>query len=168
MGTNIYLEKNLGALKKQAEGASSGYKELLTENESIKKQLTKVHTLLGMNDDDDDDVSDEKKKANVLAKLVEENSYLTTKLETAKHDLKLADNKMEIVKKQAESQSAAFMKLMDEKNEADKHLPLMKEQEKTIAHQEKEINDLKRERDSLKTQVQDYDFMFADAKKKAE
>uniref|UniRef100_K3WFP5 Endoplasmic reticulum transmembrane protein n=1 Tax=Globisporangium ultimum (strain ATCC 200006 / CBS 805.95 / DAOM BR144) TaxID=431595 RepID=K3WFP5_GLOUD len=171
MDKNIRLEKSLGAMKKQAEGASAGYKGLLEENESMKKQLAKVHALLGSiksNDDNDDDVDDDKKKANVLAKLIEENTYLTTKLETAKHDLKLAENKVEIVKKQAEGQSSAFMKLMDEKTEADKHLQLTKTQQETIAQQQKEISELKNERDALKSQIQDYDFMFAEAKKKAE
>ncbi|KAF1318752.1 Ap-3 complex subunit, partial [Globisporangium splendens] len=169
MDKNIRLEKSLGAMKKQAEGASAGYKGLLEENESMKKQLAKVHALLGSTkSDDDDDVDDDKKKANVLAKLIEENTCLTTKLETVEHDLKLAENKVEIVKKQAEGQSSAFMKLMDEKTEADKHLQLTKTQQETIAQQQKEISELKNERDALKSQIQDYDFMFAEAKKKAE
>lgn len=167
--TNIRLEKSLGAMKKQAEGAAAGFKQQLEENESIQKQLAKVHLLLGDNNGgDDDDKDDSKKKTNVLAKLVEENACLTTNLETAKHELKLAENKVEIVKKQAESQSSAFMKLMDEKSEADKHVQQGKEQQKTIETQTQEIKELKSERDSLKTQIQDYDFMFAEAKKKAE
>lgn len=167
METNIRLEKSLFAMKKQAEGASAGYKQQVDENESIKKQLQKVHSLLGMSDGDDDG-KDTKKKADVLAKLIEENATLTTTLDTTTRNLELAENKVEVVKKQAESQSAAFMKLMDEKTEMDKYEQLAKDQEKTIEQQQSTLKELKKECESLKTQIQDYDFMFAEAKKKAE
>lgn len=167
METNIHLEKSLFAMQKQAEGVSTGYKQQLDENESIKKQLQKVHALLGMSDGDDDS-SATTKKADVLAKLIEENTTLATKLETATHDLELAESKIAVVKKQAESQSAAFMKLMDEKTEADKFEQIAKDQKQTIERKSGEIKELKSECESLKTQIQDYDFMFAEAKKKAE
>lgn len=166
MDTNIRLEKSLGALKKQAEGASNGYKQQLEENETIKKQLAKVHSLLGADDSDKD--ASKSNKTDVLAKLIEENARLSTQLETATKELKAAESKIEVVKKQAEGQSSAFMKLMDEKTEADKHVHVMKEQTQTIAQQAKEIKNLTAECDSLKSQIQDYDFMFAEAKKKAE
>lgn len=167
METNIHLEKNLFAMQKQAEGVSVGYKQQLDENEVIKKQLQKVHSLLGMSDGEDDG-KDAKKKVDVLAKLIEENTTLTTTLEATTHDLELAENKVKVVKKQAESQSEAYMKLMDEKTESDKYEQLTKDQQKTIKQQAHEIKELKSDCESFKAQIQDYDFMFAEAKKKAE
>lgn len=157
---NIRLEKSLTALKKQAEGASSIYKQQLEETVAMKKQVAKMHALVGGDDS--------KHKTDVVAKLVEENTALTTQLEATKKDLQLAESEIETVKKQAEGQSSAYMKLMDEKAEADKCRDLTKTQKATLEQQAREIKELKSECDSLRAQIQDYDFMFAEAKKKAE
>ncbi|DAZ93101.1 TPA: hypothetical protein N0F65_006853 [Lagenidium giganteum] len=164
MESNIKLEKSLGAMKKQAEGASTGYKALFEENETIKKQLEKVQKLLGDSTDGDDKKGE---KVDVLAKLLEENAQLETKLESTTKELKSAEAKVEAVKKQAEGQSSAFMKLMDDKAALDKQTELVQVQKDKIETLEQEVKELKKERDALKAQVQDYDFMFADAKKKA-
>lgn len=161
MGQNLRLEKSLAAMKKQAEGASTGYKGLLTENESIKKQLDKVQLLLG-------DKGEGAKSVDVLAQLVEENSKLSTQLAEAEKRVKAAETSAESVKKQAAAQSESFMKLVDEKNDVEQQRELVKTQNTKIAALEKAIKDLTDDRDALKSQIQDYDFMFADAKKKAE
>ncbi|TMW61593.1 hypothetical protein Poli38472_012784 [Pythium oligandrum] len=159
MEKNLRLEKSLGAMKKQAEGAAAGYKQLLEESETSKAQMDKLQKLVG---------ADDKDGVVAMKKLLDENSSLTKQVESLKKELKAAEVKVDSVKKQAEGQSAAFMKLMDEKTASDKQVDSQKTLEATIAQQKEEIKALKTERDSLKSQVQDYDFMFADAKKKAE
>ncbi|KAG1695367.1 hypothetical protein DVH05_020405 [Phytophthora capsici] len=163
LATNLRLEKSLGAMKKQAEGAAAGYKSLLAENETFKKQTEKLHELLG-----DEEGQDKKKKVDALARLVQENADLELKVKASADQLKKAENEVAAVTKQAEGQSSAFMKLMDEKNESDKQLETAKAQEEEIKRQRDQIAKLTEERDSLKTQIQDYDFMFSEAKKKAE
>lgn len=163
LATNLHLEKNLIAIKKQAEGAAAGYKALLVENESFKKQTDKLHQLLGNEEGDD-----KKKKVDALAKLVQENADLEDEVKMAIEKLQKAENQVASVTKQAEGQSSAFMKLMDEKNESDKQLEAAKTHEEEMKRQRKQIAKLTEERDALKTQIQDYDFMFAEAKKKAE
>eukprot|EP00644_Phytophthora_capsici_P008924 jgi/Phyca11/504124/fgenesh2_kg.PHYCAscaffold_6_\ len=163
LATNLRLEKSLGAMKKQAEGAAAGYKSLLAENETFKKQTEKLHELLG-----DEEGEDKKKKVDALARLVQENADLELKVKASADQLKKAENEVAAVTKQAEGQSSAFMKLMDEKNESDKQLETAKAQEEEIKRQRDQIAKLTEERDSLKTQIQDYDFMFSEAKKKAE
>nr|AAP86966.1 unknown [Phytophthora sojae] len=74
--------------------------------------------------------------------------------------LKKAEGQVAAVTKQAEGQSSAFMKLMDEKSEADKQLETAKAQDEELKRQRELIAKLTEERDSLKTQIQDYDFMF--------
>jgi B-cell receptor-associated protein 31 len=164
METNLRLEKSLAAMKKQAEGASNGYKNLLEENESTTAQLKKLKELVGDNEDD------VKKggSASPLDKLLEENASLTKQLAVATKELKSAETKVDAVKKQAEGQSAAFMKLMDDKTKSDKQGEETKALEAKLQQQAEQIAALTTERDSLKSQVQDYDFMFADAKKKAD
>ncbi|EGZ18911.1 hypothetical protein PHYSODRAFT_255626 [Phytophthora sojae] len=164
LATNLRLEKSLGAMKKQAEGAAAGYKSLLAENESFKQQTAKLHQLLEAEEDD----GDKKKKLDVLAKLVQENADLEAKVKASAEQLKKAEGQVAAVTKQAEGQSSAFMKLMDEKSEADKQLETAKAQDEELKRQRELIAKLTEERDSLKTQIQDYDFMFAEAKKKAE
>jgi B-cell receptor-associated protein 31 len=151
-------------MKKQAEGASNGYKNLLEENESTTAQLKKLKELVGDNEDD------VKKggSASPLDKLLEENASLTKQLAVATKELKSAETKVDAVKKQAEGQSAAFMKLMDDKTKSDKQGEETKALEAKLQQQAEQIAALTTERDSLKSQVQDYDFMFADAKKKAD
>ncbi|CAH0478514.1 unnamed protein product [Peronospora belbahrii] len=163
LATNLRLEKNLEAMKKQAEGAAAGYKSLLAENESYKKQTDKLHELLEGEEGDD-----KKKKVDALARLVQENADLEEKVKTLVDKLKKAEDQVVVVTKQAEGQSSAFMKLMDEKNESDKQLETVKSQEVELEYQRQQIAKLTEERDSLKFQIQDYDFMFAEAKKKAE
>ncbi|KAK1943130.1 B-cell receptor-associated protein 29 [Phytophthora citrophthora] len=163
LATNLRLEKSLGAMKKQAEGAAAGYKSLLAENETFKKQTEKLHELFG-----DEEGEDKKKKVDALARLVQENADLEQKVKASADQLKKAENEVAAVTKQAEGQSSAFMKLMDEKNASDKQLETAKAQEEEIKRQREQIAKLTEERDSLKTQIQDYDFMFSEAKKKAE
>ncbi|OWY92233.1 putative membrane protein [Phytophthora megakarya] len=163
LATNLRLEKSLGAMKKQAEGAAAGYKSLLAENETFKKQTEKLHELLG-----GEEGEEKKKKVDALARLVQENADLEQKVKASADKLKMAENEVAAVTKQAEGQSSAFMKLMDEKNESDKQLETAKAQDEEIKRQREQIAKLTEERDALKTQIQDYDFMFAEAKKKAE
>ncbi|POM72014.1 membrane protein [Phytophthora palmivora] len=163
LATNLRLEKSLGAMKKQAEGAAAGYKALLAENETFKKQTEKLHELLG-----GEEGEEKKKKVDALARLVQENADLELKVKTSADKLQKAENQVAAVTKQAEGQSSAFMKLMDEKNESDKQLETAKAQDEEIKRQREQIAKLMEERDALKSQIQDYDFMFAEAKKKAE
>ena len=156
-------------MTKQAEGAAAGYKVLLTDHESVKKQTEKLQKLLGGDDDDDDD-DDQKKKTKIEAvtKLMQENTELDEQVHVLREKLENAHGQVAVVTKQAESQSSAFMKLMDEKKELDKQVETIKVQEEKVKRQRTEITKLTEERDSLKAQIQDYDFMFAEAKKKAE
>ncbi|KAF4316920.1 hypothetical protein BBO99_00006419 [Phytophthora kernoviae] len=163
LATNLRLEKSLGAMKRQAEGAAAGYKSLLEENESFKKQADKLHELLESEEGDD-----KQKKLDVLAKLVKENADLTASVAASANKLKKAESEVAAVTKQAEGQSSAFMKLMDEKNESEKQLGVAKAQKEELKGQREQIAKLTEERDALKSQIQDYDFMFAEAKKKAE
>ncbi|RLN55653.1 hypothetical protein BBJ29_006751 [Phytophthora kernoviae] len=163
LATNLRLEKSLGAMKRQAEGAAAGYKSLLEENESFKKQADKLHELLESEEGDD-----KQKKLDVLAKLVKENADLTASVAASANKLKKAESEVAAVTKQAEGQSSAFMKLMDEKNESEKQLGIAKAQEEELKGQREQIAKITEERDALKSQIQDYDFMFAEAKKKAE
>ncbi|CAI5718541.1 unnamed protein product [Peronospora destructor] len=157
------IGKNLEAMTKQAEGAAAGYQLLLAENESFKKQTEKLHELL------EGEEGDEKnKKGDALARLVQENAELEEKAKISGEKLEKAQEQVAVVTKQAEGQSSAFMKLMDEKNELDKQLETTKCQEEKLKRQQEETTKLMEERDSLKAQIQDYDFMFAEAKKKAE
>lgn len=167
MSTNIRLELSLKAMTKQAENAASGYKALLDENETFKQQAAKLHQLL---DDEKDDLDGAKKqkKLDVLTKLMEENAALTTKVAVTGKELVQAEAKIEAVKKQAEGQSSAFMKLLDEKTESDKHVATIKQLEEKVKRQDEQLHALAEERDSLRSQIQDYDFMFSEAKKKAE
>lgn len=163
LATNLRLEKSLGAMKKQAEGAAAGYKSLLEENESFKQQTDKLHELLESEDGDD-----KQKKLDVLTKLMKENAELTANVAASADKLKKAENEVAAVTKQAEGQSSAFMKLMDEKNASEKQLELAKAQDEQLKQQREQIAKLTEERDALRSQIQDYDFMFAEAKKKAE
>ncbi|RLN56526.1 hypothetical protein BBJ28_00023583 [Nothophytophthora sp. Chile5] len=165
LATNLRLEKSLGAMKKQAEGAAAGYKSLLAENESFKQQADKLHELL---EHENDGEGDKQKKLDVLAKLVAENAQLAASVEAAAAKLKKAESQVAVVSKQAEGQSAAFMKLLDEKSASDKQLETAKTQEDELKRQREQIAVLTEERDALKSQIQDYDFMFSEAKKKAE
>uniref|UniRef100_A0AAV1TV31 Endoplasmic reticulum transmembrane protein n=1 Tax=Peronospora matthiolae TaxID=2874970 RepID=A0AAV1TV31_9STRA len=164
LATNLHLEKCLEAMKKQAEGAVDGYKCLLEENESLKKQANKLHELL-KGDDGDDDKST---KVDLLARLVQENADLEERVETAVEKCKKAEDEVGVVKKQAEGQSAAFMQLMEEKDKLNKQLETATSQQEELKRQREQIATLTGERDALTNQIQDYDFMFAEAKKKAE
>ncbi|TYZ58658.1 hypothetical protein PybrP1_003804 [[Pythium] brassicae (nom. inval.)] len=170
---NIRLEKSLSAMQKQAEGASTGYKQQLEENDAMKQQLAKLHALVGVDDDENDKTDNaggktSKKPTDVLATLVAENAALTTQLAAATKAVATAESHVATIKKQAEGQSAAFGKLLDEKHEADKHRERTAQQQAALEQQAQEIKELKAECDSLRSQIQDYDFMFAEAKKKAE
>jgi len=79
------------------------------------------------------------------------------------------------LEKQAKQAGAAYAALLDEKSLLEKSsktesLKLDKEElmalEKLCEAQKKQITDLKSERDALKTQLADYDFMFGDKLKK--
>ncbi|CAI5721469.1 unnamed protein product [Hyaloperonospora brassicae] len=144
LATNLRLEKSLEAMTKQAEGAASGYTSLLEDNERLTKQTHKLHALL-----DDGSGSDDAKgsKVDVLARLVQENADL---------------------EEQAEGQGAAFMTLLEEKQMLDKQLETAASQRSQLERQREEIATLTAERDALKSQIHDYDFMFPEAKKKAE
>jgi B-cell receptor-associated protein 31 len=163
LATNLRLEKSLGAMKRQAEGAAAGYKSLLAENETVKKQTDKLHELLEGEEGDD-----KQKKVDLLAKLARENAELEQQLKDASEKLKKAEGQVAAVTKQADGQSAAYMKLMDEKSASDKQLESAQAQEEQLKQQREQIAKLSEERDALKSQIQDYDFMFAEAKKKAE
>ncbi|KAF0694906.1 Aste57867_14248 [Aphanomyces stellatus] len=155
MVTNIKLEKSLGALEKQAKSASSSYTKLLEEHDVLQKQLKK---LVGLDAGD----------ANTLEKLLKENATLETEVAALKKSVAASDASIAQVKKQADSQSAAYMKLLDESTAKGDKEAEVKELHQQVLEQKKTINDLTKDRDSLKAQIQDYDFMFADAKKKAE
>ncbi|KAG7395680.1 hypothetical protein PHYBOEH_003359 [Phytophthora boehmeriae] len=163
LASNMRLEKSLGAMKRQAEGAAAGYKSLMEENENFKKQANKLHELL-----ENEEGEDKQKKLDVLAKLVQENADLTASVVASAEKVKKAESEVAAVTKQAEGQSSAFMKLMDEKQESEKQLEVAKTQEEELKKQKQEIAKLKEECDALKSQIHDYDFMFAEAKKKAE
>ncbi|CAI5740340.1 unnamed protein product [Hyaloperonospora brassicae] len=165
LATNLRLEKSLEAMTKQAEGAASGYTSLLEENECLTKQTHKLHALL-----DDGSGNDDAKgsKVDVLARLVQENADLEEQVRAAADKRTKAENEVAAVTKQAEGQSAAFMTLLEEKQTLDKQLETAASQRSQLERQREEIATLTAERDALKSQIHDYDFMFAEAKKKAE
>ena len=167
LATNLRLEKSLEAMTKQAEGAASGYTSLLEENERLTKQTHKLHSLL---DDGSSSASDDAKgpKVDVLARLVQENADLEEQVRAAADQRTKAENEVAAVTKQAEGQSAAFMTLLEEKQALDKQLETAASQRGQVERQREEIAALTAERDALKSQIHDYDFMFAEAKKKAE
>ncbi|CAK5181729.1 unnamed protein product [Aphanomyces euteiches] len=157
MVTNIKLEKSLGALEKQAKGASSSYTKLLEEHDVMQKQLKK---LVGLEGDKGD--------ANTLEKLLKENATLDTEVGALKKKVATSDASIAQVKKQADSQSAAYMKLLDESTAKGDQAKEIEELHAQVLEYKKTINELTKDRDSLKSQIQDYDFMFSEAKKKAE
>ncbi|CAH0514570.1 unnamed protein product [Peronospora belbahrii] len=107
-------------MKKQAEGAAAGYKSLLAENESYKKQTDKLHGAAGGEEGDD-----KKKKVDRTGQIgARERADL-------------------------EERSSAFMKLMDVKNESDKQLETVKSQEVELKYQRQQIAKLTEERDSF-------------------
>ncbi|RHY88422.1 hypothetical protein DYB37_007289 [Aphanomyces astaci] len=156
MVVNIKLEKSLGAMEKQAKGASSSYTNLLEEHEILQKQLKKLVGLDGTTD------------LTSLEKLLKENATYETEVASLKKSVAASDAAIAQVKKQADSQSAAYMKLLDETTAKGDQAQEIKDLHAQVVDLKQTVNDLTKDRDSLKTQIQDYDFMFAEAKKKAE
>ncbi|RHY03955.1 hypothetical protein DYB25_001207 [Aphanomyces astaci] len=156
MVVNIKLEKSLGAMEKQAKGASSSYTNLLEEHEILQKQLKKLVGLDGTTD------------LTSLEKLLKENAAYETEVASLKKSVAASDAAIAQVKKQADSQSAAYMKLLDETTAKSDQAQEIKDLHAQVVDLKQTVNDLTKDRDSLKTQIQDYDFMFAEAKKKAE
>ncbi|RHY31335.1 hypothetical protein DYB32_003594 [Aphanomyces invadans] len=156
MVLNIKLEKSLGAMEKQAKGASSSYTKLLEEHEIVQKQLKKLVGLDGSTD------------MTTLEKLLKENATYETELATLKKTAAASESAIAQVKKQADSQSAAYMKLLDESTAQADQAKEVKDLHAQVLELKKTINDVTKDRDALKSQIQDYDFMFAEAKKKAE
>ncbi|RQM22338.1 hypothetical protein B5M09_008871 [Aphanomyces astaci] len=156
MVVNIKLEKSLGAMEKQAKGASSSYTNLLEEHEILQKQLKKLVGLDGTTD------------LTSLEKLLKENAAYETEVASLKKSVAASDAAIAQVKKQADSQSAAYMKLLDETTAKGDQAQEIKDLHAQVVDLKQTVNDLTKDRDSLKTQIQDYDFMFAEAKKKAE
>ncbi|KDO20637.1 hypothetical protein SPRG_12994 [Saprolegnia parasitica CBS 223.65] len=141
------------AMEKQAKNASSGYSKLIDEHDTLQKQLKK---LSGFEAD-----------GKGLEALLAENAALEKEVSTLKKSLATAETTVENVKKQAENQSTAYMKLLDDSAAKDAKVDELKAAQTSIADLKSTVAELTKERDSLKTQIQDYDFMFADAKKKA-
>ncbi|EQC25100.1 hypothetical protein SDRG_17014 [Saprolegnia diclina VS20] len=153
MVTNISLEKKYEAMEKQAKNASSGYSKLIDEHDTLQKQLKK---LSGFEAD-----------GKGLEALLAENAALEKEVGTLTKSLATAETTVGNVKKQAENQSTAYMKLLDDSAAKDAKVDELKAAQKSIVDLKATVAELTKERDSLKTQIQDYDFMFADAKKKA-
>ena len=153
---NIRLDKSLQAMQKQAKGASDGYKMLLDEKDALEKQLK---TLKGLSKEED---------ASVLDKLLAQNTSLKDAVAEHEKKLKKVQNELEVVQRQASSQSDAYMKLMDQNNALEKNLDQAKT-DQAIGQNEvkdKEISRLTEENESLKEQLKDFDFMFTEKKKK--
>ncbi|OQR97760.1 hypothetical protein THRCLA_06866 [Thraustotheca clavata] len=153
MVTNITLEKKFEAMEKQAKGASSGYSKLLEEHDVLQKQLKKLSSF--------------EKDGKGVEALLAENAKLETQVEELEKNLSTAQTQVESVKKQADNQSTAYMKLLDDVASKDAKAEELKTAQSTISDLKSQLAELTKERDNLKTQIQDYDFMFADAKKKA-
>ncbi|OQR87916.1 hypothetical protein ACHHYP_07894 [Achlya hypogyna] len=153
MVTNITLEKKFHAMEKQAKSASEGYSKLIDEHDTLQKQVKKLAGIEG----------DDKGLDAILA----ENASLEKELADVKKALAAAETQVAAVKKQADGQSAAYMKLLDDTAAKDAKVDELKTALETITDLKSKLAELAKERDSLKTQIQDYDFMFADAKKKA-
>lgn len=167
--TNIHLAKSLQAMRKQAEGASAGYKTLLEEQEVAKVKLQKLTALVKTDTSGAQEPSEGDGKP-ILERLLDENSILQTRLQLVEKEKEQANRQVEILQKQANGQNSAFMQLLEEKTllvTKDTEEKLLKKEE-VIRKQETDLKTLEQERDSLKSQIQDYDFMFAEARKKAE
>jgi len=164
LAINIKLEKSLQAMERQAKGASSGYTKLLEEHEIMQKQMKKLQAL---------DLSED--QTNPLDKLLSENARLEIEVGVLKKTVTTCESQVESMKKQAENQSAAYMKLLDESTSKETDLATIQALQTDLAarkqqlqDQKQQIEELTTDRDSLKSQIQDYDFMFAEAKKKAQ
>lgn len=165
--TNIRLDKSLQAMRKQAEGASAGFKSLLEEQEVAKVKMQKLTSLIKSDTSDQEKDSDGKP---ILERLLDENSTFQTQLQLVEKEREQLKRQVEILQKQANGQNSAFMQLLEEKTllvtkDTEKKLSV---KEETIRKQAKDLTTLEQERDALKSQIQDYDFMFAEARKKAE
>ncbi|KAL0583053.1 hypothetical protein ABG067_007019 [Albugo candida] len=165
--TNIRLDKSLQAMRKQAEGASAGFKSLLEEQEVAKVKMQKLTSLIKSDTSDQEKDSEGKP---ILERLLDENSTFQTQLQLVEKEREQLKRQVEILQKQANGQNSAFMQLLEEKTllvtkDTEKKLSV---KEETIRKQAKDLTTLEQERDALKSQIQDYDFMFAEARKKAE
>jgi regulator of replication initiation timing len=159
METNIRLEKSLNAMKKQAEGASNGYKKLMEENETLQKQVEKIQELFGKNIDQEKD-DEEKKK--VWSKLIEENVQLTIQLEHTKTQLQSANTKIDAIQTQATNQNDSFLQLV----ENNQHLTA---QVAKLAVTGKQLEDTQKQNQQLlqdkKRLEQEYELILNDVKK---
>lgn len=72
------------------------------------------------------------------------------------------------MKKQGESQNAAYLALLDEKQGMDKDAVKVEAMKSQVSNQSQAYKDLLDECASLKSQLQDFDFMYGDTKKKNE
>jgi B-cell receptor-associated protein 31 len=157
MASSLKLEKSMQAMEKQAKGASAGYTKLLEEHDVLQKQMKKLSGF--------EDTIDGKGKG--LEAILKENATLEKEVAKLNKTVATCEAQVEQVKKQADNQSTAYMKLLNDSTEKDSKLNDLKTKESQIADLKKKVEELTKERDGLKTQIQDYDFMFADAKKKA-
>ena len=130
-----------------------GYQSLLTENTATELKLKKMTELMD--------------KGEGMDKLLKDNASLTLAVADAKKSEAEAVSQLKNVKAQAGKQSDAYMKLMDD------HATLSKSKTANTAESASDnqapsakMTQLLEENKSLKDQLQDYDFMFADSKKK--
>jgi len=112
---NIRLEKSLAAMKKQASGASEGYKSLMTEHEKLEQQMKKLKDLAASE-------SDEKDGEKLIDKLLEQNSTLETDLEVMEARAKEAQVNLAAIKKQASAQSEVHLTMMEQVEKLKKEL----------------------------------------------
>lgn len=173
---NLRVEHNLNAMKKQAEGASNGYTQLLDENEKLKQKWSKLETLLGNQEEEEEEEGENAegerngkeeetgtkklpKKVNIVEHLLQENVSLEKKALEHEKKAESAKKQLETIKKQAENQQETLIELI-EKNAT------FENARKEFQQAQETIQTLQKEKKELTHQLQDYDFMFAETRKK--
>ena len=154
METTIRLEKSLQAMEKQAKGAALGFKTMMDENELVTLQLAKMKDCLN----DDEQVQ--------LSTLLKENSSLTVKVKELEVALEKSTTVVSMVKKQAERQSTAYMALMEDKETMEKKKKTDTDTLRQMTNQKEAYDRLVEENAAMKNQLEDYDLIFTDQKKK--
>ena len=145
------LTQSLEAMKRQALQASEAYQREAAELEVLK-------TAVGKFGDDGDDGVGKSKKVDVVA-LLRTSQELDAKLAKKDEELRKTDVDLGVVKKQAKQQAEAHLALTDE-NIA------LREKLETAEANEKTAKELTEENKRLQSQLEDFDIVLGDTKKK--
>lgn len=157
---NLQLDKSLGALKKQAEGASASFTHILEEKDVLEKQLTRLLESIAPEEEESE------KQNSPLFKLLAENTKLEAQVKQAEGRVTQVEKQLGLIQCQAKAQNNTYMKLVEENEALEKKSVDATTLSSQAANQAKAYASLMEEHEALKNQIADYDFMFGEKKKK--